>query len=249
MPFEGSILAVKELGEYVIAYGQEDAAAVTWKGGIPQVILLPGMGIYDRGSVGGNSEKHLIVGYTGFMSFLNKDLSIEPLDYSRLTTLNTVNIQHDAHEDRYFISNATSDELLLTKWGMGRSPDRVSGIVCDKGKAYGARIDAGADYFYLTTGWIRPDGTMHTAVRVLVDCDDWGSLKCLVGARREIGDTAWGSGYVNLKEGGQADIEVSGVEFYVTVSWQDTTRQTTSIRGITLELLDSRRLDFGDLIA
>ncbi|KKM64229.1 hypothetical protein LCGC14_1503510, partial [marine sediment metagenome] len=84
MPWQGDVLCTKPLGDNVVVYGEDGISALFLiSGPVPTYGLkhLVDFGIADRGSVGGDDNKHIFVSELGDVWQITADLSMKRLGY------------------------------------------------------------------------------------------------------------------------------------------------------------------------
>lgn len=135
LPWQGTVLCQKRLGETVICYGDGGITALVpfsspVAGMAPMDIhgLGMGVGIASRSAVGGSQDEHVFVDNAGELWRIGTDLRAERLGYgylfSPLLSYNII-VNFDPHRREYYISGrtgATYKCYVLTKTGMGHAP-------------------------------------------------------------------------------------------------------------------------------
>ncbi len=129
MPWPGTVLCVKRLGDYVIVYGDN---GISFLRGVDQPVptmgLLdgPSFGIMGAGAVGGDANEHMFISASGKAYKINKKLEITELGYEEFfAPMGTIMISYDPIEGDYYISNGATS-YLLTTFGLGQIPQHVS---------------------------------------------------------------------------------------------------------------------------
>jgi len=119
MPWGGSVVEVKRLGDFCMVYGNSGIGAL-----VPSVQTfglkeISGPGILWKGSVGGDWEKHLFLSTSNELWLIEKSLDPKKLGYQEfMETLVSPVISYDPVLDEFHISDSTHG-YVLTCTGKG----------------------------------------------------------------------------------------------------------------------------------
>lgn len=136
MPWQGTVLMVKPLGNAVVAYGDNGIAA------LPSVLdptptlgmeQLTKFGIPSRGAAGGSDTEHIFLDETGTLWSMGMDFKPKRLGYEEyladLIGSDIVIVYHEQLKEYYISGEDSSGEQLsfiLTPAGLSRSPHQIT---------------------------------------------------------------------------------------------------------------------------
>lgn len=121
MPYQGEVLVVKELGNGIMAYGEDgivylphvsggDGLAPTF--GLTNIM---GVGIAGRGAVGGTKDAHIFIDDGGSLWTINSQLEINKLGYKEqfFDFLGSdIVITYDAENSEFYIASDSASYIL-----------------------------------------------------------------------------------------------------------------------------------------
>jgi hypothetical protein len=119
MPCSGSVIEVKRLGDFCIVYGDSGINALIPSGQTFGLKEISSIGIFWKGSVGGDLEKHLFLSSLNELWIIDKSLDPKRLGYQEfMETLSNPIISYDSVLDEFHISDKTNG-YVLTCTGKG----------------------------------------------------------------------------------------------------------------------------------
>ena len=140
MPFSGKVLALKTLGNNVVAYGEDGIALLVQRSEpVPTfgLKMLLHRGILSRCAVAGSEDRHVFIDTKGIVWAINESLEISRLGYSEYIDTGEFYVgsyidgKADQGEDReYYFSNGTTT-LCITDQGACLMNRSVTSIVID----------------------------------------------------------------------------------------------------------------------
>jgi len=226
MPWQGTVLSIKPLGNNLIVYGDEGITAL-----VPVAEPVPtfGMrhiastGIASRGAVGGDDSGHVFVDSDGSLWTISSDMSIKRMGYREFfypMLGNDIVISKEPEEYEYYISDGT-DSYVLTSSGLGECYQLITSVEFVGGGAVGMfdTVDSG--------------GSPDTSGRIVTDILDFSirgiktitSLNLGVSAGVEVAldyryqssDSWTRTPFVSTNKEGNAVLRVSALEFRVVI--------------------------------
>ena len=134
MPWKGSVLVVKELGDHVVVYGSGGITALkAISSPAPTLAMLEienNFGIAGRGAVAGDRRVHYYIDEKGYAWSLSADLTRKRLGYKEFFSLmleGTIIGSYDSQEeDAYFSSGDYS--YVLNPSGLGSTNQHVTSL-------------------------------------------------------------------------------------------------------------------------
>lgn len=240
--FRGTVLKVAELGDHLIAYGSDGINALTHSLGgedipagyglrSPVNNRLKWIGIYDRGSVGGNSSIQFFLDTQGVLWSLDSDLRLTRLGYEEyllpfVSNEETVVMTYDDLLGDLFISS-DQRSFQLTPKGMSKSNYRYSTFVNWAGKKYALlHVPDTNETLYASLRTSRFDltgGDHKTITGVQVAHQGGGTVEVALQYKYNRTDSWQQTRWVRLNPSGNTMLRVQGLEFKLLVRASDPT--------------------------
>ncbi len=172
MPFQGMIQSVMPMekpsgvGGGIVVYGS-NGIAVMRETMIEETLntfgvdLVSKVGIPDRGAVGtaDNGEVHVFIGKDGILRSIDSDFRIQTLGYKEfffplanpdlIIAKSDIAVNYEPEEEEFFISN-NQDCYVLTKNGLGSSPQLVTSLYNIEGLIVGMFDEKDESFLELT---------------------------------------------------------------------------------------------------
>ncbi len=224
MPWQGSVILTKPLGNSIIVYGDNGITALT-----PVLEPIPTygvreisneFGILSRGSAGGDENGHIFINEDGYMYSLSPDLSLGRLGYREFftgfSTTKTV-VSYDPDDKEFYISD-DSNSYVLTRSGLGEAAERVTSLVIKDGTLSGVIEDQG-----VATGQVVIDignlGTLSIKSIENVLVDYFGSATITVAIDYRYGKTGsfTRTSFFPVNKEGVSFPKISGVDFKLVI--------------------------------
>jgi hypothetical protein len=239
MPWKGTVLCVKRLGQNAIVYGDHGVAALI---PVPEPVptlgmrSLLGVGAASRGAIGGDEHQHVFVDATGYLWSIGEDMKPQRLGYHEffngMLGSNAV-VSHDPEENEFYICDGT-DCYVLNRAGLGEATELVTSLTVTDGGLVGVKkVNTSATFSMLTDSV----GVDVTGIKMLksidVDMDGVSGLQVAVDTKYQKGDSFVGGAWVDVNREGSAYMGVSGTEFRVGV-------KGTGTSGVRLNGLSMR---------
>ncbi len=261
MPWQGTVLVVKPLGNGVMVYGEDGI------GYLPQVSepystfglhKLGAFGIAGRGCVGGDETTHVFLDTAGvFWKISAGDLSLQKLGYEEFfddIIDQDVVISFNQRDNDYIISGEDSESaalsFVLTSKGLGQSPQQVTSAYTVEGALLGVYSTNASTIPIVVTdvldfGYrdLKTITTIELGIEVATD-----ALTHVAVDYRYNKDSGWTrSTWVLLNDIGFARVQATAIEFriavkcsafasmkldYINVKWQSSGRRT--VRGLSV---------------
>ena len=255
MPWQGTVLHQKQLGDTMMVYGDGGLTALIPGGPIATHGLrdLQGIGrtvgIASRSAVGGNIDGHIFVDSGGEVWRLGPNLQAERLGYGHIFSnflTNDIIVSHDPQRNEFYIAGSpdSAECYVLTETGLGKAPwvptqvsfcegglisillgDTVAGVQVETNK-FGARRRKQIDQI-----------TTVTLTTVDTDATGWSVI---VEYRFRKEEDFLQSASVACDARGVARMNVSGLEFRVLLTHLDRTK--ADLDAVEVEMAhDGRR--------
>jgi len=218
MPWQGSVLAIKPLGNGIMVYGEN---GVTYLPHIAAPVPTFGMvdlaipGIKGRGAVAGNEREHVFVDTIGYIWRITEGPEADRLGYQEFLTemSSDVMVSHDLHENDYYISDGETG-YVLTGSGLAEVKGYPTSIVSIDGLLYEVGIGSYEQDLYLETDILdfgeRFSKTIHT---VEVGLSAPGDVSASVLYRDDKGQLFVESTWTTLDDSGIFVPVVTGTDF------------------------------------
>ena len=159
--FKGKALAVKTLGEGVVAYGEDGVSVLRrYSDPAPTFGLLHTykIGIANRGAIGGNDVEHLFIDNTGTLWHIGPDFQAVELGYrdffSPLVGYDMCISLDEQRREWYIVGKNSKQEVcsyLLTQSGLCSISKAPTSIYNVSGRTVGAYFDSGSRKTVLET--------------------------------------------------------------------------------------------------
>jgi len=259
MPWQGTVLVVKPLGNGVMVYGDDGIAFM------PHVTdpyptfglrKLGAFGIGGRGCVGGDNSTHIFLDTAGVLwRISSENYSLQKLGYEEVfdgLVDQKVVISYNQRDNEYIISGEDSSNnalsYVLTPTGLGQSPQQVTSAYTVEGALLGVfSTDASTIPIAVTDvldfGYrdLKTITTVELGIEVTTDA----TTHVAVDYRYNKDDSWTRSTWVLVNDMGFARIQATANEFrvavkcskyadmkldYINVKWQSSGRRT--VRGL-----------------
>lgn len=251
LPWQGTILCQKRLGETVICYGDGGITALVPYSS-PAAGMAPldlhgigmGVGIASRCAVGGSYDEHVFVDNAGELWRVGTDLVAQRIGYgyvfSDLLSYDIL-VHHDPHRREYYITGyngSTYECYVLTSTGLGRAPWVPKSLHFLEGGLIGilqGSTAAGAEI--ITVHFGPEDGRSIDeveSVSLITEDTDTTGWTIYVQYRFDKADTFTNSTGVASDIRGYARMNVSGLEFRIRLTHPDRTK--CDLDGIVVEM-------------
>jgi hypothetical protein len=251
LPWQGTILCQKRLGETVICYGDGGITAlVPYNAAVSGMAPLDihglgmGVGIASRCAVGGSYDEHVFVDNAGELWRLGTDLVATRIGYGHIFTdllANQIYVNFDAHRREYYISgyNGTTYECYLwNSSGLSRAPFVPTSVHFLEGGLVGilqGSTAAGVEIITNRFGSQDPKAMDEVEGVALTTYDtDTTGWTVYVLYRFDKGATWSTSAGVVVDKRGYARINQTGLEFRIRLTHPDRTK--ADLDGITVEM-------------
>ena len=241
MPWSGDVLAVKQLGKFVIVYGENGITALN-PVSVPMntygQIHVAGFGIMERSAVGGDLAIHSFVDVEGYIWTLDAQLALTRKGYKQFmedsrddAELGPLMVSYDPGENEFYYaySDAAGDTpkaYILSSGGLSRVEQVLSSVQTAPalfdtrlvGMFQGVRSDYEDQAFEVVTNpfdmGVRAIKSLET---IEVNTDNVTSLQVRVAARNGSSDAFVQGPWINCAPDGSAFPTSSGVEFQVGI--------------------------------
>ena len=251
MPWQGTILCQKRLGETIICYGDGGVTAlVPYSGAVQGMAPLDlhglgmGVGIASRSAVGGSYDEHIFIDNAGEMWRVGTDLVANRVGYGHIFVDlldNPILVNFDPHRREYYISgyNGSSYECyLLNSSGLSRAPFVPTSLHFVEGGLTGilqGSTAAGVEVITNRFGGPDPKSIDEvTAVVLTTEDTDATGWTIYVQYRFDKGASWTNSTGVVSDDRGYARMNVSGLEFRIRLTHPDRTK--ADLDGIMVEM-------------
>jgi hypothetical protein len=251
MPWQGTILCQKRLGETVICYGDGGVTAlVPYSAAVAGMAPLDihglgmGVGIASRCAVGGSNDEHVFVDNAGELWRLGTDLVATRIGYGHIFADllgNPIIVNFDPHRREYYISGKVGSAYecyVLNASGLGRAPFVPTSVQFLEGGLVGilqGSTAAGAEIITNRFGSTDPKSIdeVESVTLTTYDTDTTGWMVYV--QYRFDGGAAWStSAGVVADIRGHARMNVSGLEFRIRLTHPDRTK--ADLDGIMVEM-------------
>jgi len=219
MPWNGSVLAIKELGDFVVVYGSN---GITILKQFPEpaptfgIVKNISIGIPDAGAVGGDDNVHMFLGGNGELFVLDSSLKMERLGYKEYfyDMLGTpISISYDPILRRFFIAN--QNRCFLFSNGLTEVSQRITSIEMYLGDVYAMGDDGYKDTRVLIVTDEFDFGTsdMKTIQDIRIDADGADLYSVAVDYKFNEKDGFIRSNFVQFNKQGWAYLNKAGTIF------------------------------------
>jgi len=239
IPFEGDVLKVKRLGDFVIVYCENGVLALKPHEQTFGMTEILNVGIPTKGAIGGDEHSHRFIDTKGYLWKINSKLELTRLGYKEfmnLLTASEIVVEHDPGLREFHISDSTYG-YLLTEFGLGQCYQRKSCVANLDGTAYGVFV---VDSPYDTEGRLVTDivdfgirgmksvelmevGVNHTS-GVVTGAVDWRQNKT---------DSFTRSDWTAMNPHGAVNVKVTADEFRLALKF-------VSYLGVDLDYITSK---------
>lgn len=251
MPWQGTILCQKRLGETVICYGDGGVTAlVPYSAAVAGMAPLDihglgmGVGIASRCAVGGSNDEHVFVDNAGELWRLGTDLVATRIGYGHIFADllgNPIIVNFDPHRREYYISGKVGSAYecyVLNASGLGRAPFVPTSVQFLEGGLVGilqGSTAAGAEIITNRFGSTDPKSIDEVESVTLTTYDTDTTGWTVYVQYRFDGGAAWStSAGVVADIRGHARMNVSGLEFRIRLTHPDRTK--ADLDGIMVEM-------------
>lgn len=235
MDWGGTVICLKQLGDLVVAYGDNGISALfPANDPYPTFGLKPvaKFGIAHRTAVGGDESRHIFIDTSGTAWALTPDLKLQKLDYSNTFSQfvgDDITIVHDPQQDEYHVTGTHTTEgrkvYTLTETGIYRHKHAPTSAYFLSGGMVGVYEElSNFDTLDVRTDTIDfGNRDVKTIQSVQVSSTVTSGLSCRIYYRLDSG-SGWNTTQrLSLSDKGILDILVSGVEFQIQIYADDYT--------------------------
>lgn len=255
MPWQGDVVSMMPLGDYVAVYGAQNASGggggVTWlvpAGKYVGTYFVPGfpqsLGVASRGAVGGNEAVHALIDEMGELWVIEPG-GAERLGYKEFLSPmlgNEILIAFDEYEREFQFSDANVS-YTLTRNGLTRTYAHPTSMFVAQGVRTGLTIpEAEAGCSFSTqpvdagaAGGRHGDIFILKSIRLRsrdIDATGWSAT---VYYRMNQRDTWTAYDTVAFSRLARVDFGLPAMEFYVTISHPDVA-DTNGVDGLQIEV-------------
>ena len=247
MPWNGSVWAVKQLGEYVIVYGEEGIAALRSVVEVPTLGMVPLLdyGIKSRTHMGGGNKGHIFVDTKGQVRRINPDLTMQLLDYSEFISPildDDFNIVYDENEDEFYIGSG-SKSFLLSDIGLTEIHQIVTSVLTNSNGKVGVFEDTSVATATIVSNIIViGNSALNTLTSLEIDGEYEDGIQIAVDYRYDRRSAFTRTSFINLNTMGWARFNFSGLEFRVIIRAPDFTKFNPSDVTIKWKSIDKRNI-------
>lgn len=247
--FQGTVTVLKELGEFMIAYGNNGITALqpVTVGGRPvfRQIHVADFGIWGRGAVSGDLKKHLFLDNGGLFWFLTADLQLKKLGYAEFGSVLPAAgliVNYDQNEDEFYIASSSGNGYVLTENGLCRNNQRLTSIFRSAGALFGIASSVGQTQVELKTGRINFNISAHKTVHtVRVIHRNLSSVQVKVESyQTPASASAIDSGWINANDDGVVHGQFGGTDFHISVRGTPGSDPTIESVDVEFQLDDVR---------
>lgn len=200
MPWQGSIYAMRQLGDVVATYGANGVTAV-----VPQsadgmaayrTVQLAEVGVASSGAVGGDLVQHCMVDNTGIVRTITADLNVNRRGYSEwISSLTDADIivAHDPDQRDFIISDGTKG-YILSQTGLGEAvvmPTMLNFVDDGLIGAYTPATAATTNFELITDSFDMGLRGIKTIKNVEIAAEDVTNLKVCIDYKNSRSSTAW----------------------------------------------------------
>ena len=159
LPFGGTILRVKRLGDIVMVYGSDGIAAlIPVSGPAPTFGIkeILNIGIGCKGAIGGDEHTHAFVDTDGWLWKVKEGSMPERLGYQEFFSPmsgNDIMVSLDPSEQEFYISDGAVG-YLLTPYGLCKTYQYVTSVILDGDDTIGPFTSSGVTSFRVVTDTI-----------------------------------------------------------------------------------------------
>lgn len=258
MPWQGTIMHLKPLGNSVVAYGRQGMAILpALSGDLPGFGMeqINKLGISSRGAVGGDENHHLVVAIDGALYMVRRDTGITRLGYRDILAPmigQEIMVIHNPQLDEFFISGSDEDDsplaFLLTKAGLGEAPQQVTSAYYTEGDFLDDTTGEDTEVIIVSDDLDFNIRDIKMLTTVEIGTETAYDMHVAADWRMKKSDSYTRSSWKKVNNEGFARVQVSGVEFrvclkianytgteidYVNAKWQLTGKRT--VRGLRAE--------------
>ncbi len=156
LPFGGTILRVKRLGDLIMVYGSDGVAAMVPVGdpaptfGFKEILNI---GIPCKGAIGGDEHVHAFVDTDGWLWKVKEGSMPERSGYQEFFSPmldNDIMVSLDPSEQEFYISDGTAN-YLLTPYGLCKTYQYVTSVFLDGDDTIGPFTSSGVTSFRVVT--------------------------------------------------------------------------------------------------
>jgi hypothetical protein len=235
MPFQGTVLFQKPIGDSYIVYGDQGVGAMTAFSspvstmGYRDIVGLGRVGIASRSAAGGDDTTHVFVDESGELWMIESDLTSRRLGFSEFLSPmldNDIIVSYDPHMQEFHIADGTLS-CILNRSGFAKGRQMPTTVSFAQGGIVGITTDIGEpDAVEIIThefdGGIRGIKELIRVRLATTDTDATG-WKVAVDYRFDKG-AAWArTAFVTTEPSGIAEVTASGEEFRIVLTHTDET--------------------------
>ena len=257
--FRGSVQVLKPLGDHLVAYGSDgtnvlthtlggDDLPATYGLGAPINDAIKWIGVYDRGSVGGNSNIHFFLDTQGVLWSLDVNLRLSRLGYEEYLLPFVANSEKVVMTydqilgDLHIASDQRS--FLLTRNGLSKSNYRYSTFVNWGGAKYAlpyVPLEEETLYASLQTSRFDAGGRDHkTVTAVEVHCQGGGTVEVALQYKYNIESSWQQTGWIQVNPSGNTMLRTQGLEFKLLLRASDPSSFTLERITVKVQRPDRR---------
>lgn len=256
LPWQGTVLHQRRLGDTVIAYGDGGISALVPHSspvatfGVRDIQGLgKGIGIASRSAVGGSIDGHIFVDTSGALWRVTTSLQAERLGYEDyLADLldDEIVISHDPQRNEFYIAgtvDATPTCYVLTESGFGKAPWVPSNVSFTQGGLVSVLLGTTAAGVEVVTnkfgGRRRKDVDQITLVTLVTRDTDASGWTVAIDYRFDNGNDWVRTTPQNTGPRGALRVNVSGLEFRVIAAHPD--RTDCDLEAIEVDMMRGGR--------
>jgi hypothetical protein len=226
MTFRGAVLVLKELGNGVIAYGEDGISAlVPVSSPEPTFGLrkIADFGVFGRGAVGGDENQHVFMDWEGDSWVLEQDTQslhsatnymLKRIGYKEFFSGFTVPmVSYDNRRKEFHLASEASS-YVLTEQGLGQESQMPTSLFRYKGSLVGvATADESSIAMVVTDVFDFGIRDLKTVTTVELGIITTGDVYVAVDYRYNKADAFTRSAYVKVNKEGFARIQITALEF------------------------------------
>jgi hypothetical protein len=241
LPWQGTVLHQRRLGDTVIAYGDGGISALVPHSspvatfGVRDIQGLGhGIGIASRSAVGGSIDGHVFVDTSGALWRVTTSLQAERLGYDEyLADLldDDIVISHDPQRNEFYIAGTVDSEpicYVLTETGFGKAPWVPTNVCFTAGGLVSILMGSTAAGVEVVTNKFgarrRKDIDQITLVTLVTRDTDASGWTVAIDYRFDNGNDWVRTAPVAVGPRGSLRVNVSGLEFRVVAAHPDRTK-------------------------
>lgn len=225
MPWKGTVYALKQLGNDVIAYGSTGIARLTPHGVNFGIQKLASFGIASRGAVGGDEDEHIFINDEGALWRLSgqglQRLGFEELLFPMVGQ--EIAISLDPARREYYIcgegSTSAQKSFILSPQGLGGGYHQVTSCVRSAGFLYGVYAAAASAEVAFTTEVLDfGSRDFKTLTGVEIEHSTSSTVAVAISTRNTANGSWTTSTYRNCDANGYVRVQKTAVDFRIHVT-------------------------------